>query len=165
MRKTRIKLDPSFRWDDDKSEGCDAFPPPASRLPPPASRLPPLPESLTMTTTDTLFGKIIRREIPATIVHDDEDVLGFKDIAPQAPVHVLFIPKNVLIPTLDDLQPDQAGLVGKMVLAATAYARAQGLAEEGYRLVINCREHAGQTVFHLHLHLLAGAPLGHFGTP
>ena len=165
MRKTRIKLYPSFRWDDDKSEGCDAFPPPASRLPPPASRLPPLPESLTMTTNDTLFGKIIRREIPATIVHDDEDVLGFKDIAPQAPVHVLFIPKNVLIPTLDDLQPDQAGLVGKMVLAATAYARAQGLAEEGYRLVINCREHAGQTVFHLHLHLLAGAPLGHFGTP
>ena len=158
MRKTRIKLDPSFRWDDDKSEGCDAFPPPASRLP-------PLPESLTMTTNDTLFGKIIRREIPATIVHDDEDVLGFKDIAPQAPVHVLFIPKNVLIPTLDDLQPDQAGLVGKMVLAATAYARAQGLAEEGYRLVINCREHAGQTVFHLHLHLLAGAQLGHFGTP
>ena len=158
MRKTRIKLDPSFRWDDDKSEGCDASPPPASRPP-------PLPESLTMTTNDTLFGKIIRREIPATIVHDDEDVLGFKDIAPQAPVHVLFIPKNVLIPTLDDLQPDQAGLVGKMVLAATAYARAQGLAEEGYRLVINCREHAGQTVFHLHLHLLAGAPLGHFGTP
>ena len=100
------------------------LPPPASRLPPPASRLPPLPESLTMTTNDTLFGKIIRREIPATIVHDDEDVLGFKDIAPQAPVHVLFIPKNVLIPTLDDLQPDQAGLVGKMVLAATAYARA-----------------------------------------
>ena len=141
------------------------LPPPASRLPPPASRLPPLPESLTMTTNDTLFGKIIRREIPATIVHEDEDVLGFKDIAPQAPVHVLFIPKNVLIPTLDDLQPDQAGLVGKMVLAATAYARAQGLAEEGYRLVINCREHAGQTVFHLHLHLLAGAPLGHFGTP
>ena len=114
---------------------------------------------------DTLFGKIIRREIPATIVYEDEEVLGFKDIAPQAPVHVLFIPKNVLIPTLDDLQPDQAGLVGKMVLAATAYARAQGLAEEGYRLVINCREHAGQTVFHLHLHLLAGAPLGHFGTP
>ena len=118
-----------------------------------------------MTRHDTLFGKIIRREIPATIVHEDDDVLGFKDIAPQAPVHVLFVPKQVLIPTLDDLQPQQAELVGKLVLAAAAYARAQGLAEDGYRLVINCREHAGQTVFHLHLHLLAGAQLGHFGTP
>ena len=118
-----------------------------------------------MTRNDTLFGKIIRREIPATIVHEDDDVLGFKDIAPQAPVHVLFIPKQVLIPTLDDLQPDQATLVGKLVLAAAGYARAQGLAKDGYRVVINCREHAGQTVFHLHLHLLAGAPLGHFGTP
>ena len=118
-----------------------------------------------MTRNDTLFGKIIRREIPATIVHEDDDVLGFKDIAPQAPVHVLFVPKQVLIPTLDDLQPQQAELVGKLVLAAAAYARAQGLAEDGYRLVINCREHAGQTVFHLHLHLLAGAQVGHFGTP
>ncbi len=114
---------------------------------------------------DTLFGKIIRREIPATIVHEDDDVLGFKDIAPQAPVHVLFVPKNELIPTLDDLQPSQAELVGKLVLAAAAYARKEGFAEDGYRVVINCREHAGQTVFHLHLHLLAGAPLGHFGTP
>ncbi len=114
---------------------------------------------------DTLFGKIIRREIPATIVHEDEDVLGFKDIAPQAPVHVLFVPKNELIPTLDDLQPSHVELVGKLVLAAAKYAREQGLAEDGYRVVINCREHAGQTVFHLHLHLLAGAPLGHFGTP
>ena len=114
---------------------------------------------------DTLFGKIIRREIPATIVYEDEEVLGFKDIAPQAPVHVLFIPKNELIPTMDDLQPGQAALVGRLVLAAASYARQQGLAENGYRVVINCREDAGQTVFHLHLHLLAGAQLGHFGTP
>lgn len=112
---------------------------------------------------DTLFGKIIRREIPATIVHEDEEVLGFKDIAPQAPVHVLFVPKNELIPTMDDLQPAQAELVGKLVLAAADYARKEGFAKDGYRVVINCREHAGQTVFHLHLHLLAGAPLGHFG--
>jgi diadenosine tetraphosphate (Ap4A) HIT family hydrolase len=80
-------------------------------------------------------------------------------------VHVLFIPKQVEIPTLDDLAPEQATLVGKLVLAAAAYAREQGLAEDGYRVVMNCREHAGQTVFHLHLHLLAGAPLGRFGTP
>lgn len=114
---------------------------------------------------DTLFGKIIRREIPATIVYEDDEVLGFKDIAPQAPVHVLFIPKNELIPTMDDLQPGHAALVGGLVLAAASYAREQGLAENGYRVVINCREDAGQTVFHLHLHLLAGAQLGHFGTP
>ena len=113
--------------------------------------------------TDTLFGKIIRREIPADIVYEDDDVLGFRDIAPQAPVHVLFIPKNEAIPTLDDLQPGHAALVGKLVLAAAEYARREGLAQKGYRVVMNCREDAGQTVFHIHLHLLAGAPLGHFG--
>jgi len=118
-----------------------------------------------MTGNDTLFGKIIRREIPASIVYEDDEVLGFLDIAPQAPVHVLFIPKHEAIPTLDDLQPEQAQLVGRLVLAAAAYARAQGLAEDGYRVVINCRGDAGQTVFHLHLHLLAGAALGRFGTP
>lgn len=116
-------------------------------------------------STETLFSKIIRREIPATIVYEDDEVLGFKDIAPQAPVHVLFIPKNEVIPTLDDLQPQQAHLIGKLALAAATYARGQGLAEDGYRIVMNCREHAGQTVFHIHLHLLAGAPLGRFGTP
>ena len=113
--------------------------------------------------TDTIFGKIIRREIPAAIVYEDDEVLGFKDIAPQAPVHVLFIPKNEVIPTLDDLQPAQAHLVGKLALAAAAYAREQGFAENGYRIEMNCREDAGQTVFHIHLHLLAGAQLGHFG--
>jgi diadenosine tetraphosphate (Ap4A) HIT family hydrolase len=114
---------------------------------------------------DTIFGKIIRREIPATIVYEDEHVLAFKDIAPQAPVHVLFIPKQVHIPTLDDLKSDQAELVGRLVLAAAEYARKEGLAEDGYRVVMNCRDQAGQTVYHIHLHLLAGAPLGRFGTP
>jgi diadenosine tetraphosphate (Ap4A) HIT family hydrolase len=113
--------------------------------------------------TDTLFAKIIRREIPATIVHEDEDVLGFKDIAPQAPVHVLFVPKHEAIPTLDDVKPEQALLLGKLMLAAADYARREGFAQDGYRVVMNCREHAGQTVFHIHLHLLAGAPLGRFG--
>ncbi|CEE60636.1 histidine triad nucleotide-binding protein [Xanthomonas citri pv. citri] len=115
--------------------------------------------------SDTIFGKIIRREIPATIVYEDDEVLGFEDIAPQAPVHVLFIPKQHAFPTLDDVPPEQALLVGKLAIAAATYARAQGLAQDGYCIVMNCREHAGQTVFHIHLHLLAGAPLGRFGTP
>ncbi len=116
-------------------------------------------------TQETLFSKIIRREIPATIVYEDDEVLGFKDIAPQAPVHVLFIPKNHIIPTLDDLTTDQAHLIGKLALAAAEYARREGFAQDGYRIVMNCREDAGQTVFHIHMHLLAGAPLGHFGAP
>ena len=112
---------------------------------------------------ETIFSKIIRREIPATIVYEDDEVLGFKDIAPKAPVHVLFIPKNQNIPTLDDLRAEQGPLIGRLALAAAAYAREQGLAEDGYRIVMNCREHAGQTVFHIHMHLLAGAALGDFG--
>ncbi len=114
---------------------------------------------------DNIFGKIIRREIPATIVYEDADILGFEDISPQAPVHVLFIPKNEAIATLDDLQPGHAELIGKLVIAAAAYARNEGLASDGYRMVMNCRDHGGQTVYHVHLHLLAGAPLGRFGTP
>ena len=112
----------------------------------------------------TLFDKIIAREIPADIVFEDEHVLAFRDIHPQAPVHVLFIPKQRAIPTLDDASADDAQLLGRLMLAAAAWARSQGLAQDGYRVVMNCREHAGQTVFHVHLHLLAGAPLGHFGT-
>lgn len=114
-------------------------------------------------SSETIFSSIIRREIPATIVYEDDEVLGFNDIAPQAPVHVLFIPKHAIIPTLDDLKPDQGHLIGKLALAAAAYARQQGFAQDGYRIVMNCNEHAGQTVFHIHMHLLAGAPLGHFG--
>lgn len=114
--------------------------------------------------TDTIFAKIIRREIPATIVYEDDDVLAFKDIAPQAPVHVLFIPKNEAIPTLDDVRPEQAHLIGKLAMAAAEYARREGFAEDGYRIVMNCRADGGQTVFHIHLHLLAGDALGRFGT-
>jgi histidine triad (HIT) family protein len=105
--------------------------------------------------TDTLFAKIIRREIPADIVYEDDDVLAFRDITPQAPVHVLFIPKTP-IATLNDLTAADALGVGKLVLAAARYAKAQGFAEDGYRVVINCNRDGGQTVFHLHLHLLAG---------
>ena len=109
--------------------------------------------------TDTLFSKIIRREIPADIVYEDDEVLAFKDINPQAPVHVLFIPKQP-IATLDDATPEQAALLGKLMLAAAGYAREQGHADNGYRVVMNCREDGGQSVYHIHLHLLAGRRLG-----
>ena len=104
---------------------------------------------------DTIFGKILRREIPADIVYENDDVVGFRDLNPQAPVHVLFVPKQPL-PTLDDARPEDAELLGKVLLAAADYARREGVAEQGYRTVINCNEHGGQTVFHLHGHLLAG---------
>ena len=115
-----------------------------------------------MNAGDTIFHKIMRREIPADIVHEDEHMIAFRDIAPQAPVHVLFVPK-VDIATMNDLQPSQAEVVGRLVVAAAVYAKREGFADAGYRVVINCNEDAGQTVFQLHLHLLAGAPLGHFG--
>ena len=113
---------------------------------------------------DTIFHKIIRREIPADVVYEDEHLIAFRDIAPQAPVHVLFVPKTS-IATLDEVQPAQAEIVGRLAVAAAEYARREGFAEDGYRVVINCNANAGQTVFQLHLHLLAGAPLGRFGTP
>jgi histidine triad (HIT) family protein len=112
--------------------------------------------------SDTIFHKIIRREIPATIVFEDERIIAFKDIAPQAPIHVLFVPKET-IPTLNDLLPDQAEIVGRLAIAAVDYAKREGFADDGYRIVMNCNAHGGQTVFQIHLHLLAGAPLGHFG--
>ena len=105
--------------------------------------------------SDTLFSKIIRREIPADIVFEDDNVLGFRDVNAQAPTHVLFIPKRA-IATLNDLADADAELVGRLVLAATAYAKQPGLADDGYRLVINCNKDGGQSVYHLHLHLLAG---------
>ncbi|MFC3653891.1 histidine triad nucleotide-binding protein [Dyella humi] len=104
---------------------------------------------------DTIFGKIIRREIPADIVYENDDVLAFRDLNPQAPVHVLFVPKRALA-TLNDATPADAELIGNLVLAAADYAKREGFDKEGYRTVINCNEHGGQTVFHLHVHLLAG---------
>lgn len=105
--------------------------------------------------SDTIFGKIIRREIPADIVYENDEVLAFRDLNPQAPVHVLFIPKRPLA-TLNDATESDAELLGRLLLAASAYARQEGFGESGYRTVINCNEHGGQTVFHLHVHLLAG---------
>jgi histidine triad (HIT) family protein len=108
--------------------------------------------------SDTIFSKIIRREIPAEIVYETDEVLAFRDLNPQAPVHVLFIPKRPLA-TLNDAEPADAPLLGRLLLAAADYAKQESLAEQGYRTVINCNEHGGQTVFHLHVHLLAGRPM------
>ncbi len=104
---------------------------------------------------DTIFGKIVRREIPADIVYETDDLLAFRDLNPQAPVHVLFIPKRA-IATLNDAVAADAQLLGKLLLAAADYAKREGFDKDGYRTVVNCNEHGGQTVFHLHVHLLAG---------
>ncbi|HWT15092.1 MAG TPA: histidine triad nucleotide-binding protein [Patescibacteria group bacterium] len=108
--------------------------------------------------SETIFDKIIRREIPAHIVYEDDEVLAFRDIQPQAPVHVLFIPKRA-VPTLNDLVADDALMIGKLVMAAATFAKREGFAEAGYRTVINCNADGGQSVYHIHLHLLAGRPM------
>ncbi len=108
--------------------------------------------------SDTLFIDIIERRIPADIVYETDAVLGFRDINPQAPHHVLFVPKT-RIPTINDVTVDDAATVGLLFVAAAEYAREQGVAEEGYRVVMNCNQRAGQTVFHIHLHFLAGRDL------
>ena len=105
--------------------------------------------------SETIFSKIINHELPADIVYEDDAVMAFRDINPQAPVHVLVIPK-VEIATVNDVKPEQAELVGKMVLAAQKIAADEGIAEDGFRLVFNCNRHGCQEVFHLHLHLLGG---------
>ncbi len=108
--------------------------------------------------SEDLFLKIIAREIPADIVYETDSVLAFKDINPQAPLHVLIIPKTH-IRTINDIQLEHAGLLGEMFRAAASIARDNGYADDGYRVVMNCNEAAGQTVFHIHLHLLAGRDL------
>lgn len=105
--------------------------------------------------TDDLFLKIIKREIPAEIVYETDEILAFRDINPQAPVHILIIPKE-RIETLNDLEAGHAEMVGKLVLAATDIARQEGLSDDGYRVVINCNKGGGQMVYHIHLHLLGG---------
>ena len=104
---------------------------------------------------DCLFCKIVAGQIPATIVFQDDHVVAFKDITPRAPTHVLIVPRRH-VASLNDLVADDDALVGEMVRAAAAIAREQGLAERGYRTVFNCNADAGQTVFHIHLHLLGG---------
>jgi len=104
----------------------------------------------------TLFSKIIDREIPADIVYEDEHVLAFNDINPQAPTHVLIIPKKP-IATLNDIEEgDDLALVGRLTYTAAKLAKQFGFAEDGYRVVMNCNEHGGQSVYHIHMHLLGG---------
>lgn len=105
----------------------------------------------------TIFGKIIRREIPADIVYEDDLCLAFRDVNPQAPTHVLVIPKKE-IARLADAQPEDQALIGHLLLAANTIARELGI-EDAYRVVVNNGAGAGQSVFHLHLHILAGRPL------
>jgi len=109
--------------------------------------------------SETLFTKIINREIPADIVYEDELSLAFKDIQPQAPTHLLIIPKKPIV-TINDIEVEDKELVGHLFYVAKIIAADMGFDEAGYRVVMNCNEHGGQSVYHIHLHLLAGKPLG-----
>lgn len=108
--------------------------------------------------TDCIFCKIADGKIPATVVYQNDEVLAFRDLNPQAPTHILVIPKKH-IATSNDIQPDDAALIGKLYLAAKQIAKDEGIAESGYRTVMNCNRGAGQTVFHIHLHVLGGRPM------
>ncbi|AFY73421.1 HIT family hydrolase, diadenosine tetraphosphate hydrolase [Synechococcus sp. PCC 7502] len=103
-------------------------------------------------TTDTIFSRIIRKEIPADIVYEDDLALAFRDITPQAPVHILVIPKQA-IAKISDAQPEDQALLGHLLLVSAKVAKAEGL-ENGFRLVINNGDDGGQTVYHLHIHIL-----------
>ncbi|WP_109409375.1 purine nucleoside phosphoramidase [Proteus genomosp. 4] len=108
---------------------------------------------------ETIFSKIIRGEIPANIVFQDDTVTAFRDISPQAPTHILIIP-NKLIPTVNDVTVEDEQMLGHLFVVAAKIAQQEGIAENGYRLVMNCNKHGGQEVFHIHMHLLGGKPLG-----
>ena len=109
-------------------------------------------------TDDTIFGKILSGEIPSTEVYSDEEFYAFRDIHPGAPTHVLVIPRKA-IPRVTDATADDAALLGRLILTANRVAEQEGLTEDGFRYVINCGEWGGQTVYHLHLHILGGRPL------
>lgn len=105
----------------------------------------------------TIFKKIIDREIPAKIVYEDDLCLAFRDVNPQAPTHILLIPKKE-IPTLNELKRDDQALLGHLMLKVPEIAAQEGISEDGYRLVVNTQPGAGQTVYHIHLHILGGRP-------
>jgi histidine triad (HIT) family protein len=107
----------------------------------------------------TIFNKIINKEIPAKIVFEDEHCIAFRDTNPQAPTHVLLIPKTE-IPTMNDVKPEHQMLLGHLMLVAPKIAKAEGLDKRGYRLVINTNSDAGQTVFHIHMHIIGGRNMG-----
>ncbi|MCE0557947.1 MULTISPECIES: HIT domain-containing protein [unclassified Motilimonas] len=108
---------------------------------------------------ETIFSKIIRQEIPATLLYQDELVTAFPDIAPKAKVHILIVP-NKQIATANDIQAEDEVVIGRMYRVAKQLAKEQGIDESGYRLIMNCNEHGGQEVYHIHLHLVGGEPLG-----
>lgn len=112
-----------------------------------------------MTSNDCLFCRIAAGEIPATVVHEDEQLVAFRDINPQAPVHILLIPREH-VASLDAALPDHGALLGHLLLTARRLARSEGIAEDGYRAVLNVGADGGQTVHHLHLHVLGGRGLG-----
>jgi len=107
----------------------------------------------------SIFSKIIDREIPAAILYEDELVIAFKDINPIAPVHILIVPKRE-IPTVNDALPEDEQALGRLFTVAAKLAAEMGIAESGYRLMVNCNKDGGQEVFHLHMHLLGGKRLG-----
>ena len=111
-----------------------------------------------MIAEDCLFCRILSGDIPAEIIHESDTAIAFRDINPQAPTHVLIIPRRH-IATINDLEPGDESVIGSLYLAAKQIAAEEGLAEDGYRVVMNCNEGAGQSVFHLHLHLLGGRRL------
>ena len=111
-----------------------------------------------MVEADCLFCGIVAGEIPADLVYESEDVVAFRDISPQAPTHVLVIPRKH-ISTINDLEDEDQKLIGSMFLAAKQIAEDEGISERGYRAVMNCNEGAGQSVFHIHLHVLGGRNL------
>jgi histidine triad (HIT) family protein len=108
---------------------------------------------------DSLFTKIIKREIPADIVYENDDVLAFKDISPKAPVHLLIVPKKQ-IETINDASDEDSELLGKIILAGKNIAKQFDIDKNGYRLIFNCNKYGGQTVFHIHCHLIGGKQLG-----
>ena len=106
----------------------------------------------------TIFSKIINKEIPAKIVYEDDEILAFEDIEPKAPVHILIIPKKE-IKTVNDIEKQDVYLIGRLIIIAKKIASDKKIDKDGYRLVMNCNDFGGQTVFHIHLHLLGGRQL------
>jgi histidine triad (HIT) family protein len=113
---------------------------------------------------ETIFSKIIRQEIPAPLLFQDELVTAFRDITPQANSHILIIP-NKLIPTVNDIEQEDELTMGRMFTVAKKLAQEEGIAEDGYRLIMNCNKHGGQEVYHIHMHLVGGQPLGRMLNP
>jgi len=108
---------------------------------------------------ETIFSKIIRQEIPTPLLYQDELVTAFRDISPQAQTHILIVP-NKLIPTVNDVEQEDELTLGRMITVAKRLAKEEGIDENGYRLIMNCNNHGGQEVYHIHMHLVGGQPLG-----